>query len=79
MKQSTFRIWSSLHTWTSLISTAFLLMLCITGLPLIFHDELDSVLHRAPCSPPTLPVRCRARTVSSRTRRRTPLVEFPLS
>ena len=45
MKQSTFRIWSSLHTWTSLISTAFLLMLCITGLPLIFHDELDSVLH----------------------------------
>lgn len=45
MKQRTFRTWSWLHTWTSLISTTFLLMLCITGLPLIFHDELDSVLH----------------------------------
>ncbi|MEE2871155.1 MAG: PepSY domain-containing protein [Pseudomonadota bacterium] len=45
MKASTLRRWSWWHTWTSLISTLFLLMLCITGLPLIFHDELDSVLH----------------------------------
>lgn len=45
MKASTLRTWSAWHTWTSLISTVFLLMLCITGLPLIFHDELDSVLH----------------------------------
>lgn len=29
------------HKWTSLICTAFLLMLCITGLPLIFYEELD--------------------------------------
>lgn len=33
--------WSSLHKWSSLICTVFLLMLCITGLPLIFHDEID--------------------------------------
>ena len=29
------------HKWTSLVSTAFLLFLCVTGLPLIFHDEID--------------------------------------
>lgn len=29
------------HKWSSLICTAFLLMLCVTGLPLIFHDEID--------------------------------------
>jgi uncharacterized iron-regulated membrane protein len=32
------RFWTVIHTWTSLVSTLFLLMLCITGLPLIFHD-----------------------------------------
>jgi len=33
------------HTWSSLISTLFLLLLCITGLPLIFHEEIDDLLH----------------------------------
>ena len=32
------------HTWSSLISTLFLLLLCITGLPLIFHHEIDELL-----------------------------------
>lgn len=35
------RGWSFLHKWTSLISTAFILMLCITGLPLIFEHEIE--------------------------------------
>jgi len=35
------RIWYLVHKWTSLICTAFLLMLCLTGLPLIFHDEIE--------------------------------------
>jgi uncharacterized iron-regulated membrane protein len=39
------RRWSKVHTWTSLISTAFLLLLCITGLPLIFYHELDHALY----------------------------------
>lgn len=39
------RGWSKIHTWTSLISTAFLLLLCITGLPLIFYHELDHALY----------------------------------
>lgn len=33
--------WFWWHKWTSLICTIFLLMLCITGLPLIFHEEID--------------------------------------
>ncbi len=36
------RAWSFVHKWTSLVCTAFLLMLCITGLPLVFHDEIDA-------------------------------------
>ena len=35
--------WSLVHKWTSLVCTLFLLMLCITGLPLIFHDEIDDL------------------------------------
>lgn len=35
------RRWCWWHKWTSLICTLFLLMLCVTGLPLIFHDEID--------------------------------------
>lgn len=34
------RTWSWMHKWSSLICTPFMLMLCITGLPLIFHEEL---------------------------------------
>ena len=41
-------IWSVVHTWTSLISTLFLLLLCLTGLPLIFHHEIDEPLGYAP-------------------------------
>jgi uncharacterized iron-regulated membrane protein len=38
------RVWKETHKWTSLVCTLFLLMLCVTGLPLIFHDEIDHVL-----------------------------------
>ena len=43
MTRGTIRAWYLVHKWTSLICTLFLLMLCITGLPLIFHDEIDAV------------------------------------
>ena len=36
------RVWTGVHTWTSLVCTGFLLMLCVTGLPLIFHDEIEA-------------------------------------
>lgn len=35
------RRWYSVHKWSSLICTAFMLLLCLTGLPLIFHEEID--------------------------------------
>lgn len=44
MKATTIKTWFHLHKWTSLISTIFLLMLCITGLPLIFTEEIDHML-----------------------------------
>jgi uncharacterized iron-regulated membrane protein len=40
------RKWGAVHKWTSLICTLFMLLLCITGLPLIFHEEIDDLLHR---------------------------------
>jgi uncharacterized iron-regulated membrane protein len=45
MTNSAFRKWAWVHKWSSLVSTIFLLMLCITGLPLIFHHEIDDLLH----------------------------------
>ncbi len=45
MKQDTIRTWGWIHKWTSLVCTVFLLMLCLTGLPLIFHDEIDAALN----------------------------------
>lgn len=45
MTSDSLRRWRWIHTWSSLISTIFLLLLCVTGLPLIFHHEIDHVLH----------------------------------
>lgn len=54
MTRNTVRAWSVVHKWTSLVSTAFMLMLCLTGLPLIFHHEIDEALgtHGAYEAPP---------------------------
>ncbi len=38
------RFWVWAHKWSSLICTAFLLVLCVTGLPLIFRGEIDHAL-----------------------------------
>jgi uncharacterized iron-regulated membrane protein len=38
------RIWKDVHKWTSLVCTLFLFILCLTGLPLIFHEEIDRAL-----------------------------------
>lgn len=34
------RAWSWIHKWSSLVCTVFMLLLCLTGLPLIFHEEI---------------------------------------
>jgi uncharacterized iron-regulated membrane protein len=62
LSRNALRAWVLIHKWTSLVCTAFLLMLCLTGLPLIFHEELEDLTgHRAPLEtvapgtvPPTL-------------------------
>lgn len=38
------RLWAATHKWTSLACTLFLLMLCVTGLPLVFRDEIDDAV-----------------------------------
>ncbi len=38
------RGWTVIHRWSSLVATLFLLLLCVTGLPLIFHHEIDRAL-----------------------------------
>ncbi|MCW1383683.1 PepSY domain-containing protein [Novosphingobium sp. KCTC 2891] len=43
MQARAIRQWAWVHTWTSLICTLALIMLCITGLPLIFHDEIEAM------------------------------------
>ncbi|MDE1167019.1 MAG: PepSY-associated TM helix domain-containing protein [Pseudomonas sp.] len=48
MKSTTIRRWSFIHTWSSLICTLFLLLLALTGLPLIFHHEIEHLTGNAP-------------------------------
>ncbi|MBK1894884.1 PepSY-associated TM helix domain-containing protein [Chryseobacterium paridis] len=44
MELKTAKRWFNWHKWTSLICTIFLLYLCLTGLPLIFHEEIEHLL-----------------------------------
>ena len=44
MQNKTIKAWAWLHKWSSLVCTAFKLLLCITGLPLIFHHEIGHLL-----------------------------------
>jgi len=53
MRARTIKAWYLVHKWTSLICTVFLLMLCITGLPLIFHEEIEHLTSNA--EPPAMP------------------------
>lgn len=38
---STIKTWYWIHKWTSLVCTIFLLIICLTGLPLVFHHEIE--------------------------------------
>ncbi len=46
------RAWSWLHKWSSLAGTVFLLVLCLTGLPLVFHHQIRQWLGTEVVSPP---------------------------
>jgi uncharacterized iron-regulated membrane protein len=47
MSGNSIRTVQALHSWSSLICTGFLLVICLTGLPLIFADEIDHLLDRS--------------------------------
>lgn len=40
MQRSAIKAWFVVHKWTSLVCTLFLLLLCLTGLPLVFGHEI---------------------------------------
>ncbi|MBB3173786.1 putative iron-regulated membrane protein [Endobacter medicaginis] len=46
------RRWRWVHRWSSIVCTLFLLILCLTGLPLIFDEEIDRAL--APSTRPAV-------------------------
>ncbi|WHZ22191.1 MAG: hypothetical protein OJF47_001303 [Nitrospira sp.] len=50
---TTLKQWYLIHKWTSLLCTLFLLLLCLTGLPLIFGDEIGHWLGTA-VEPPSM-------------------------
>jgi uncharacterized iron-regulated membrane protein len=52
------RRWSWIHKWSSLVCTVFMLLLCVTGLPLIYHHEIGHLLGNdveAPVMPANTP------------------------
>ncbi|HEY9066299.1 MAG TPA: PepSY domain-containing protein [Burkholderiaceae bacterium] len=44
MTTASLKAWAWIHKWTSLVCTLFMLLLCLTGLPLIFHHEIGHLL-----------------------------------
>ena len=44
MSPNKLRLWSWIHKWSSLVCTVFMLLLCLTGLPLIYHHEIGHLL-----------------------------------
>jgi uncharacterized iron-regulated membrane protein len=58
LSATSIRRWSWVHKWSSLVCTVFMLLLCITGLPLIFHHEIGHLLGtevEAPAMPADTP------------------------
>jgi uncharacterized iron-regulated membrane protein len=49
------RRWIWVHKWSSLICTLFMLLVCVTGLPLIFNHEIQHWIH-ADLEPKQMPL-----------------------
>jgi uncharacterized iron-regulated membrane protein len=47
MTRRSLRSWIWVHKWASLVCTLFLLIICVTGLPLVLKDELNNLLDGA--------------------------------
>ena len=55
MSNSSLRAWSWIHKWSSLVCTVFMLLLCLTGLPLIYHHEIGHLLGNEIAAPALAP------------------------
>ncbi|NHZ93702.1 PepSY domain-containing protein [Massilia sp. CCM 8733] len=55
MTPTTVRRWAWIHKWTSLVCTIFMLLLCLTGLPLIFHHQIGELLGNEIVAPAMAP------------------------
>jgi uncharacterized iron-regulated membrane protein len=51
MSPQTTRRWAWIHKWSSLACTVFMLLLCLTGLPLIYHHEISHAMGYATEAP----------------------------
>lgn len=68
MTRQAIKNWAWVHKWSSLICTAFMLLLCVTGLPLIFSHEINHLLGKeveAPAMPAGTPYASMDAVVSS--------------
>ncbi|MGQ4661076.1 PepSY domain-containing protein [Lysobacter sp. F6437] len=74
MQRDTLKTWFLVHKWTSLVCTLFLLMLCVTGLPLVFWEEIS---HLTGAEPEAAPVAADARPADIDELVRTALAEYP--
>lgn len=54
MQIHSLKTWAWVHKWSSLVCTVFMLLLCLTGLPLIFSHEISHLLGNE-VDPPVLP------------------------
>ena len=76
------RRWYALHKWTSLISTVFMLIACLTGLPLVFHDEIDRlenwIVGEAGIERPEKPAALSIDTLAERARQERPAAHLQL-
>jgi uncharacterized iron-regulated membrane protein len=57
----TLQKWLWLHKWSSLVCTLFLLIICVTGLPLVFREEINGWLQNhqyadLPANTPTVSI-----------------------
>lgn len=52
MQARALRGWGWVHKWSSLVCTLFILLLCLTGLPLIFSHEIEHLTGSEIAAPP---------------------------
>src|SRR5690349_10442220 len=64
MSARTIKGWYVVHKWTSLICTLFMLLLCLTGLPLIFYEEIEHAMGAIPI-PAEMPASTSRATIDS--------------